>query len=469
LEPRRRDRRPLAPQQSARAGKDGRGNGASTGRALVIEPILRRAGADASERAPAAKLDEAIGLARAIDLDVEQSGIVMLNALRPATYLGKGKVEEISGLVKSFDARIVVMDCALSPVQQRNLEKAWDAKVVDRTGLILEIFGRRARTREGALQVEHAHLTYQKSRLVRTWTHLERQRGGFGFLGGPGETQLEADRRMIDERLAKIESELATVKRTRALHRVSRRRVRYPIVALVGYTNAGKSTLFNRMTQATVLSADTLFATLDPTLRVVTLPHGARIILSDTVGFISDLPTMLIAAFRATLEEVIEADVILHVRDVSHEDAEAQLRDVEKILHELGIEPRNESTNRRSLLEVWNKIDRLDSAARERLANIAERHAHADRPVLVSAASGEGLADLAKLIETQLAAHREVIELRLDPADGAGVSWLHRHTEVLSKSVDEAGVIAMTVRADPDKAARLRARFSIPLPVTREY
>ena len=254
----------------------------------MIEPILRRAAINAGEREPAAKLDEAIGLARAIDLEVEQSGIVMLNVLRPATYLGTGKVEEISGLVKSVDASIVVMDCALSPVQQRNLERAWDAKVLDRTGLILEIFGRRARTREGALQVEHAHLTYQKSRLVRSWTHLERQRGGFGFLGGPGETQLEADRRMIDERLRKIEGELATVKRTRALHRVSRRRVPYPIVAFVGYTNAGKSTLFNRMTQASVLSADMLFATLDPTLRAMALPHGARIILSDTVGFISE-------------------------------------------------------------------------------------------------------------------------------------------------------------------------------------
>jgi GTP-binding protein HflX len=459
----------LALQQSARAAGAGRGEGASTGRALVIEPILRRAAKNAAEREPAAKLDEAIGLARAIDLDVEQSGIVMLNALRPATFLGKGKVEEISGLVKSFDAGIVVMDCALSPVQQRNLEKAWNAKVLDRTGLILEIFGRRARTREGALQVEHAHLTYQKSRLVRSWTHLERQRGGFGFLGGPGETQLEADRRMIEERLAKIESELATVKRTRALHRVSRKRVPYPIVALVGYTNAGKSTLFNRMTQASVLSADMLFATLDPTLRAVALPHGARIILSDTVGFISDLPTMLIAAFRATLEEVVEADVILHVRDVSHGDAEAQLRDVEQILHELGIEPRSESNKKQSLIEVWNKIDRLDPAARERLANIAERRAPADRPALVSAATGKGVETLAKVIETQLAAGREVIELRLDPADGAGVSWLHRHTEVLQKSVDESGVIAMTVRADPDKAARLRAKFSIPPPVTRGH
>ncbi|MGB3746498.1 MAG: GTPase HflX [Xanthobacteraceae bacterium] len=416
----------------------------------------------AGARPPAAKLDEAIGLARAIDLEVEQSGIVMLNALRPATYLGKGKVEEISGLVKSFDAGIVVMDCALSPVQQRNLEKAWNAKVVDRTGLILEIFGRRARTREGALQVEHAHLTYQKSRLVRSWTHLERQRGGFGFLGGPGETQLEADRRMIDERLAKIETELGGVKRTRALHRESRRRVPYPIVALVGYTNAGKSTLFNRMTQASVLSTDMLFATLDPTLRAVALPHGARIILSDTVGFISDLPTMLIAAFRATLEEVIEADVILHVRDVSHEDAEAQLHDVEKILNELGIDPRNEANDKRALIEVWNKIDRLDQAARERLANVAERRPSSNRPVLASATTGEGLDVLAAAIEARLAASREVIELCLEPADGAGVSWLHRHTEVLKKSVDKDGRIAMTVRTDPDKAATLRVKFSTP-------
>jgi GTP-binding protein HflX len=434
----------------------------------VIEPVLRRA-STVSARPPAAKLDEAIGLARAIDLVVEQSGIVMLNALRPATYLGKGKVEEISGLVKSFDAGIVVMDCALSPVQQRNLEKAWNAKVVDRTGLILEIFGRRARTREGALQVEHAHLTYQKSRLVRSWTHLERQRGGFGFLGGPGETQLEADRRMIDERLAKIETELGGVKRTRALHRESRRRVPYPIVALVGYTNAGKSTLFNRMTRASVLSTDMLFATLDPTLRAVALPHGARIILSDTVGFISDLPTMLIAAFRATLEEVIEADVILHVRDVSHEDAEAQLHDVEKILNELGIDPRNEANDKRSLIEVWNKIDRLDQAARERLANVAERHSSSNRPVLASATTGEGLDALGAAIEARLAASREVIELCLDPADGAGVSWLHRHTEVLKKSVDKDGRIAMTVRADPDKAANLRAKFSTPSAPAQEH
>jgi GTPase len=450
LEPRRRD-----------TGVDRLSpTGSATGRALVIEPTLRRSAAE-SDRTPEAKLDEAVGLARAIDLEVEQAGIVTLAALRPATYLGKGKVEEIAGLVKTHDAGIVVMDCALSPVQQRNLEKAWGAKVIDRTGLILEIFGRRARTREGALQVEHAHLTYQKSRLVRSWTHLERQRGGFGFLGGPGETQLEADRRMIEERLAKIETELEKVKRTRALHRDSRRRVPYPIVALVGYTNAGKSTLFNRMTQAKVLSADMLFATLDPTLRAVDLPHGARIILSDTVGFISDLPTMLVAAFRATLEEVIEADVILHVRDVAHDDAEAQLHDVEKILRQLGIDPENDTNDKHALLEVWNKVDRLGAEERARLANIAERRPVEQRPVLVSAITGEGIDTLDAAIEARLAASRVLIELDLDPADGAGVSWLHRHTEVIHKAMDEgSGRIAMTVRADADKANAVRAKFA---------
>ncbi len=451
MEPRRRD------QGSNRLSASG-----STGRALVLEPVLRRTAATAY-RTPEAKLDEAVGLTRAIDLSVEQSGIVTLNALRPATYLGKGKVEEIAGVVKTHDAGIVVMDCALSPVQQRNLEQAWGAKVIDRTGLILEIFGRRARTREGALQVEHAHLTYQKGRLVRSWTHLERQRGGFGFLGGPGETQLEADRRMIDERLAKIETELTKVKRTRELHRESRRRVPYPIVALVGYTNAGKSTLFNRMTRAKVLSADMLFATLDPTLRAVDLPHGARIILSDTVGFISDLPTMLIAAFRATLEEVIEADVILHVRDVSHGDVEAQLHDVEKVLAQLGIDPQNDPEHKHTLIEVWNKIDKLDPEERARLSNIADRRPAEQRSVPVSAITGEGIDVLAATIEARLAAGRILIELDLDLSDGAGVSWLHRHTEVIHKAIDETnGRIAMTVRTAPDKADSVRARFAHP-------
>jgi GTP-binding protein HflX len=452
LEPRRFDshRDRLSPRQ-----------GSETGRAIVIEPHLRArtpGGPDArttAPRSPEAKLEEAVGLARAIDLNVVSSGIVPLSDIRPATFIGKGKVEELAGLVKSDEVGIVVMDCALSPVQQRNLEKAWGAKVLDRTGLILEIFGRRARTREGALQVELAHLTYQNSRLVRSWTHLERQRGGFGFLGGPGETQIESDRRLIEERIARIEVELHKVKRTRKLHRDSRKRVPYPIVALVGYTNAGKSTLFNRMTRASVLSADMLFATLDPTLRAVELPRGLRIILSDTVGFISDLPTLLIAAFRATLEEVIEADLILHVRDLSHEDADAQSSDVEDVLDQLGIPPQDGAR----LIEVWNKIDRLDAEARARVRNRAERRPAGRHPVLVSALNGEGLDHLVAEIETRLAARRVTLDLVVDAADGAGVSWLHRHTEVMSKALRGDGALAITVRADPANAEKARAKF----------
>jgi GTP-binding protein HflX len=431
--------------------------GASSGRAVVIAPVVRRRGTTAlaaEGRSPQARLEEAVGLAAAIDLEVVDSGIVTLGEVRPATYIGKGKVDEIAGLVKTHEAGLVVVDTALSPVQQRNLEKAWGAKVVDRTGLILEIFGRRARTREGTLQVEHAHLTYQKSRLVRSWTHLERQRGGHGFLGGPGETQIEADRRAIDERIARIEADLEKVKRTRGLHRESRKRVPYPVVALVGYTNAGKSTLFNRMTRSGVMAADMLFATLDPTLRSISLPHGARVILSDTVGFISELPTMLVAAFRATLEEVIEADLILHVRDVSHIDSEAQSQDVEKVLGDLGIE-----ANDKRLLEVWNKIDLLDEAERTRLVNIAARQPAEDAPMLVSAVNGEGIDALLGLIENRLSAGRAVMDLTLDPSDGAGASWLHRHTEVLTKTMDADGHLAMTVRVDPTKLDQVRKKF----------
>jgi GTP-binding protein HflX len=446
--------------------------GSGSGRAIVIEPDLRgrtprgdRAHAPAgtmrdSSRSLEAKLDEAVGLARAIDLDVLESGIVPVTAIRPATYIGSGKVEEIAGLIKSLEVGLVVMDCALSPVQQRNLEKTWNAKVLDRTGLILEIFGRRARTRDGALQVELAHLTYQKSRLVRSWTHLERQRGGFGFLGGPGETQLEADRRLIEERIARLEAELDKVKRTRKLHRLSRQRVPYPIVALVGYTNAGKSTLFNRLSQAKVLASDMLFATLDPTLRAVDLPHGARVILSDTVGFISDLPTMLVAAFRATLEEVVEADVILHVRDISHADAEAQSEDVQNILSQLGIEVA-EGADAARLIEVWNKVDRLNLEDHETWSNLAQRRPAGQRPVLISALSGQGLDELAAEIEARIAARRVVLDLDLDSSDGAGISWLYRNAEVLRKSFSPDGRLAVTVRVDPANAGAVRAKFGV--------
>jgi len=460
LEPRRRDTgfERLSPVDP----------GSTTGRALVIGPYprsreARPAGAptEGGVRSPSVRLEEAVGLARAIDLDVVEAGLVVLNAIRPATYLGKGKVEEIAGLIKSAEAGLVIMDCALSPVQQRNLERAWNAKVLDRNGLILEIFGRRARTREGSLQVELAHLNYQRSRLVRSWTHLERQRGGFGFLGGPGETQIETDRRIIAERIVKIEKELEGVKRTRKLHRDSRKRVPYPIVALVGYTNAGKSTLFNRMTQAQVLSADMLFATLDPTLRAVSLPHGARVILSDTVGFISDLPTLLVAAFRATLEEVIEADIILHVRDVAHGDTEAQSVDVADVLRQLGIEPGDER-----LLEVWNKVDGLSSGDRERVLNLAARQSEEHPVAVVSALTGEGIDQLITMIETRLARTRITLDLVLDGSDGAGLSWLYRNAEVLAKSADSDGRMSVTVRTDPAKANILRAKFGLPAVAT---
>jgi GTP-binding protein HflX len=434
---------------------------ASGTRVLVIGPYLvRRRGAaagegDTNQRSPEARLEEATGLAGAIDLDVVQSLLSPLAAPRPATYLGKGKVEEIAGIIQGESIDLVMMDCALSPVQQRNLEKAWGCKVIDRTGLILEIFGRRARTREGALQVELAHLAYQKSRLVRSWTHLERQRGGFGFLGGPGETQIEADRRLIQERMVRIERELEGVKRTRSLHRASRRKVPYPVVALVGYTNAGKSTLFNRMTSAAVLAEDMLFATLDPTARVVKLPHGSPVILSDTVGFISDLPTMLVAAFRATLEDMIGADVILHVRDVSHGDTEAQAADVAGILRDLGIDPEDHGR----IVEVWNKIDTLDAAEKVRLESLVAGRPAEGRPVLVSAVTGEGLDRLKSAIERRIARERPVLQVTIEPTDGAGLNWVHEEAEVLERRTDGEGHSLLVVRVLPEKEERLLRRF----------
>jgi GTP-binding protein HflX len=406
-------------------------------------------------RPTGARLDEAVGLAGAIDLQVVGRLDLTVNTPRPATFIGKGKVDEIAGLVEAEHADLIVMDCALTPVQQRNLEKAWGTKVIDRTGLILEIFGQRARTREGTLQVELAHLAYQKSRLVRSWTHLERQRGGFGFLGGPGETQIEADRRVIQDRIRRIEGDLETVKKTRNLHRASRQRVPYPTIALIGYTNAGKSTLFNRLTQAEVLAENMLFATLDPTSRAIRLPHGATVMLSDTVGFISDLPTMLVASFRATLEDVVEADVLLHVRDISHVETEAEAKDVEEVLRQLGINP----DDRSRLVEVWNKADLLVGEERERLGHRVERMDAALRPSLISAVTGEGIDALLQGIEDRIAQNRLSYHLRVGPEDGAGLHWLYEEAEIISRDETESGALDLTVRIAPQKEPRLINRF----------
>jgi GTPase len=427
-------------------------------RACVVCPIFAGEKHDAS-RSPVSRREEALGLARAIDLTVVSAENVPLSALRPATYIGKGKVEAIAANVKAEGIDLVVMDCALSPAQQRNLEKAFGCKVIDRTGLILEIFGRRARTAEGALQVELAHLDYQRSRLVRSWTHLERQRGGFGFLGGPGESQIETDRRLIQERIVRIERELEAVKRRRALHRASRDAAPYPVVALVGYTNAGKSTLFNRLTQAEILAADMLFATLDPTVRLIRLPHGGSAILSDTVGFISNLPTMLISAFRATLEEVRAADVIVHLRDISHADSDAQSADVDAILAEIGVADRADR-----VIEVWNKLDCLDGGARSALADAEKTEVAA--PLAISAATGEGIDRLLMAIEDRLARGRALVDVTIDASDGRGLHWLYEHAEVMSRRDGEAG-LRLTVRVAADQVERLKRRFAMGSAVAR--
>jgi GTP-binding protein HflX len=401
-------------------------------------------------RSSEARLQEAAGLARAIALDVVHAEVIRLAAPRPATLLGKGAVDRLAELVKERTVEVAVIDAAVSPVQQRNLEKAWKCKVIDRTGLILEIFGERARTHEGRLQVELAALTYQQSRLVRSWTHLERQRGGFGFLGGPGESQLEMDRRLIRDRIAKLKEELDALRRTRALHREARKRVPYPVVALVGYTNAGKSTLFNRLTRSEVMAKDLLFATLDPTMRRLVLPSGRQAILSDTVGFISDLPTHLVAAFRATLEEVTEADLILHVRDASHPDSEAQKSDVEGVLIDLGLADEVEG----GLVEVLNKIDLLDPEQREAVRNQAARNRDV---VPISAATGEGCDALVAVIDRRVDGDRQHVHLRVALHDGGALAWLYRHGEVLERRDDDT-TAHLSVRLSSADLGRFRGR-----------
>ena len=428
---------------------------AATGRARcwVLHPVLDRR--DDGGRDDGARLEEATGLARAIDLDVRGAECVRVANVKPATLFGGGTVERVKAKVAEEEIALVIVDSTLSAVQQRNLERAWRCKVIDRTGLILEIFGARARTAEGELQVELAALEYQRSRLVRSWTHLERQRGGFGFLGGPGETQIETDRRLLRERIAKLKVRLASVKRTRGLHRAARRRVPYPVVALVGYTNAGKSTLFNRMTGAEVVARDQLFATLDPTMRAVILPSGRTVILSDTVGFISDLPHELVEAFHATLEEVTAADLVLHVRDGAHPESDAQGRDVEQVLAALGLAERLAE----DCIEVVNKIDLLPAEDRATLVNRALR---STRLAPTSAITGEGLDALRRLIDAKLATTLRPVDVVVPADDGATLAWLYRHGEVIHRDDGADARCRLVVRlsdADRDRLARRLPRL----------
>lgn len=428
-------------------------------RAVVIIPVLKpgrqpkEASVTTAPRSVEAKLEEAKGLALAIDLEVCEGLIVPVNQPRPATLFGSGKIEEIKHLLDTTNSGLVIVDHPLTPVQQRNLEKEWNAKVIDRTGLILEIFGRRASTKEGTLQVDLAHLNYQKGRLVRSWTHLERQRGGAGFMGGPGETQIEADRRLLQDRIVKLERELEQVVRTRQLHRAKRRKVPHPIVALVGYTNAGKSTLFNRITGAGVLAEDMLFATLDPTLRRMKLPHGRTVILSDTVGFISDLPTHLVAAFRATLEEVLEADLILHVRDMADPDNGAQSADVLRILNDLGID---EKVADERIIEVWNKVDRLEPGQHDAMLQRAEGRSNVRA---VSAITGEGVNSLMEEISQRLSGVLTETTVVLDVGQLPLLSWVYNNAIVDAREDNEDGSVTLELRLSEAQSGELERRL----------